>query len=272
MNSIFILDQNYLRLAEFDEIINRPNVKIIIPEVAYYEMCKISNWESTIKASLRILSKHPHKVFTTYSNEEIDIIENTSFKPIKNIISKEHTKFTRQLLLEINKISPETLVAHMRTVLTDDVLKKTSSFNTASKASLLKLINELKNQIGADYFLGLRNKKISDIDFLTTLRTQLPKSVRSHYLKMGVSKEKADSIMRRNPLFIRRAFLYVIIASDWIVKNGFNNVAEEKIANQFADNEYIISATYFHGEILSREKSMHLLFNRLKYVLKQVNC
>jgi len=53
----------------------------------------------------------------------------------------------------------------------------------------------------------------------------------------------------------------------WFETHGADSLSKEAVTNQFIDNDYVVSATYFDG-ILSEEKRVNALYAKMKDMLE----
>jgi len=59
MTKIYVLDQNYLRSNELKTlIVDEPQAKFVLPDIALLKMCKGDKWRETMQRSLETLSSN----------------------------------------------------------------------------------------------------------------------------------------------------------------------------------------------------------------------
>ncbi len=99
-----IIDQNCYRDDSLAFLIeNYPQVRFVIPDVAFVEMCKSISWESTIRQSLKILSETPNRVYAGITVGEAIRLEIKNRKTTSNrhLVCRRFTPVIRSLLREI---------------------------------------------------------------------------------------------------------------------------------------------------------------------------
>lgn len=271
MNKIYVVDQNFFRDKQLDALSNSGTNKFVIPDAAFFEMCKSIEWESTLLTSLRYLAKIPNRVFISKSIGEAIGNEITLKKPTSNIISRKYTEFVQSLLAEIN------LGKNGKAF--DAINKGIDKFHSeiasnqldhdTTKEKVIQLINTIKGSMNEDFVRGIKNRSRSEPELLDSIRQLLPDVLESFFDSLEMSKEARTSFIRKRPAIARATYLKIIMCCEWTIKNGYEGMRAEKFTNDIIDHEYIITATYFHNLLLSKENRSQDSLRKLHYVLNR---
>ncbi len=77
-----VIDQNVMRKPALEkELTENPEIRCVLPDLAFLEMTKTPEWESTLCGSLAILSRFPSRVHVCRSVNEALRTELESFQP-----------------------------------------------------------------------------------------------------------------------------------------------------------------------------------------------
>ena len=95
-----VIDQNVLRKPLLKQrLAMEPHVHFVLPDLAFLEMTKSDQWQSTLRASLGILSDHPNRVHVCRSVNEALGSELATLQPITgHMLYPEATAFARDIL------------------------------------------------------------------------------------------------------------------------------------------------------------------------------
>lgn len=100
----YVIDQSYFRDDRLNELLgNHPEIKILIPDVAFVEMAKSTQWESTFRKSLQTLSQYASRCTSIISVSEAIRYEIKSKRSVDgHLTCREFTPYLRKLLIELN--------------------------------------------------------------------------------------------------------------------------------------------------------------------------
>ena len=266
MKNIFVLDQNFMRDDKLNDLIHGDNLKIVLPDTAFFEMCKAPEWKSTLKNSLEILAQKPHIVYLSAPSNEVIQWEENNRRPTSGIISRRYTQFARELLKEIAEAREGVAHAEIERLM----YQRNENVNKRQEECKYAITN-LKNKIGDSLSLEqqkkLRAKTIDDASLCQYIRELAPDCALSFFQSLGMNRERASFFCKKNPATIRRIYLNILNATEWIVSGGFEGLSPKKAENELIDQEYIIAGTYFDG-ILTKENDIKLLHRKLRLILR----
>jgi hypothetical protein len=266
MNQIFVVDQNFMRDEGLRIILRKGSSKIVLPDAAFFEMCKAKEWKSTLRNSLEILSGSPNDVHVSAPVNELISWEEKNKQGTKSVISKKYTKFARDLLREVAEQREG--AAHREIDLHIQQRAVRSDLDQeACKRSVAKLNSSVKSSLSQIFLGNLRSGLVDDAALCREIRRLAPDCALNYFRDIGMSREKAASFCRKNPMLIRRIYLNVLNSTEWIVAGGYEGLSAKKAENEVIDQEYILTATYFDG-ILTKEVDAKSLHRKLRMILK----
>jgi len=99
-----VVDQNFLRTdALRDRLGAQPQLRIVLPDLAMFEMAKSTNRELTIKLSLSIVAEDPDRVFVSHALAHCLSYElKTGTAVVGHMVDQRATKFVRKLLYSVS--------------------------------------------------------------------------------------------------------------------------------------------------------------------------
>jgi hypothetical protein len=269
-----VLDQNILRedrkspLKEWLD--TRSDMRYVLPDLAFLEMTKTVQWESTLSNSLRLLSHYPARVHVCYSvNEGLDF-ELTRLRSINgHMLHPKATAFVRNLLDSVRNETDGYALDRIRSDPENhrEALAKDHLDHTQNKLSLCELIKETKNSLSDDIQKCLRANKVTDSERLQIIYKIVVDLLPQILAENGVSYARARAFMKHKPLILRYLFLKVWYNIYWIGKGGIDSFPEKDVSNEELDKQYVLSASFFHG-ILSNDNRVNDSYRDLCILLK----
>jgi hypothetical protein len=266
-----VLDQNVLRNPLLiNEITTESKTHFVLPDLAFLEMTKSSEWEQTVHRSLQILSNVPSRVHVTYSvNEALDD-ELSTLRPVTGrMLHHKATEFVRDLLNSVSSGVEGTTLALMRRKSPENVANLSAQHldHAENKKRFSELIETTKSCVGIDLQQKLRRGEMTEIEKLEMVHhfsvNLFPKVLQDR----GVNVGRARMFMKRRPMALRYYFLNIWYLFHWIEKGGFDCIKAEKITNDEVDRQYILTASFFHG-LLSLEARVNDAYKALTAMLE----
>lgn len=267
-----VLDQNVLRTSELDRLISsRQGINFVLPDLAFLEMTKSEQWESTLHNSLAMLATIPHRVITSISIGEAMRREQVNSVPVTDHLThKGATRFVRGILnsvhdksngVELERIKSD--YGNHRAGLRRDFLNHQENKNRA-----VDLIDSTKEMFSDELIKRLRAKTISLDEKLEIIFHVAPLLLEKTFVRLNFSKNKAKFFLKRKPMILRYIYLKAWFCLDWIEKDGFASIREEKVTNHFLDHEYVLTATCFDG-LMSADAAVNTAYQAMLRLLRK---
>lgn len=267
-----VVDQNVLRKPFLADMVRaQPDIRYVLPDLAFMEMTKTPQWESTLHNSLAVLSTVPSRVNVTISiNEALGQELRTTKPSIGHLISPNATAFVRDILESVRtgtdgwalsriRLNPE---YHLETLARDHLQHE------ENKKLLIELRDATRTKVPPEVQKRMRQKKLSDeerLDLLHQIGTSLAVPVVS---SQGITEANARAFLRKKPMVFRYLLLKVWRSLFWIENGGAESFVPSAATNEEIDDQYILTATAFDG-LLSEEKSANLAFKALEKALSR---
>lgn len=99
-HTYLVVDQNYLRTQPLrDLLVVQPRTRLVLPDLAMFEMAKPDERELTIRLSLETIARHPDRVFVSQAMSECLKYELDTSRPVTgHLLFREATQFLRRIL------------------------------------------------------------------------------------------------------------------------------------------------------------------------------
>ena len=265
----YLVDQNYLRTPDLQELTNIESNNFYLFDSALMEMIKsVPNWESTIRNSLKILSKIPNRAFFIMSVGEARNLEKNNHIPIsrKELIRSDYNEFFRGLLKEVRDDDYGDSFALLESSLQKGIEHFEIFQNQKNKDALGQFIDAIKKS-DPDLSKSLRKGKISEQDQICRIKEITHTSFSKFFIALGFNQNEIIPFVNLNPINARYLYTNLLLAFSWISEQGFENIKKEKVTNELCDTEYIILGSYFDGGMLSKDNKANKIFCGLKLLL-----
>jgi hypothetical protein len=156
-----VADQNYLRAPELEALLcTDPSVRIVLPDLGFFEMAKNDHKELTVRLSLRTLARYPRRVNVARAigqalRQEID----TKTAVAGLLAPSESTKVVREVLVCLAADLETTAVKRLlnQTPEHADWLKRTFLDHDDNKARALSLVEAVKIEAEAAFAKKVRS-------------------------------------------------------------------------------------------------------------------
>ena len=273
MKKYLVVDQNYLRDKDLQRLItDDTDMNFVVPDVALMEMCKSTSWKSIALSSLRILSACPRRAHLSIGIGEAIQYELTYKCSIQGrLFDKELTIFFRNLLDEVSQKKDGETFEIMSKGMSDiqkDLFQCRELNGYDNKRRLKKLNDSLGALIGTANQKLFRKKLISRQDKIEAIGESAPHFIKAYLLQMKFPQNRITSFLKSNPLILRIAYSRLWMSFYWEENGGFDAAKEERITNDYADQDYILTATFFDG-FLSKDKNAEEAYINISNVISQ---
>jgi len=267
-----VVDQNVLRKLLLEkEIKTQPNTHFVIQDLPFLAMTKGAKWESTLRGSLQLLADVSNRVHVAYSvNVALDR-ELASLQPVTgHMLHHEATKSVRDLL---NSVRSGTDGKTMNLIRTDPDnhladLSADHLDHVGNKKRLGEMIETTKSFIPEEQQKRMRATKVSEYEKLQMVHDISVGLIPQILAERGVTTGRARMFMKRRPMLLRYFFVKIWYYLRWIEKGGFDCVQEKKVTNDEIDQQYVLTASFFHG-LLSEEGRVKDSYEGLCNLLKR---
>lgn len=259
-HSYLVVDQNYLRSEALRELLSaRPEVRLVLPDVAMLEMTKPDQRELTVRESLAIISEDPGRVFVSRALSECLAFELNTRRPVVgHMIDQRATKFVRRLLEAVASGSPN---AEYHDVIVDPQqhltgLKRDYLSHDTNKARSLELVAETKKKMSTEFARRVRGARATTQEKLDFVIEKAPSLLVGVLEDNGFAKRDAIRLYRRKPMLLRYFFAKLWYCLSWEEQGRLEGLGPMKVSNDLLDQEYVLAATFFDG-VLSGEQAVH---------------
>lgn len=264
-----VLDQNILRRAELSDMVkNQQETHFVLPDLAFLELTKNDMWKETLRASLAILAEAPTRVHIAYSVNESLKKELETFQPqTKHLMHREAAIFVRDLLCWV-RTGVETVAfrrieedpEHRLAVAADHLS------HNANRSRLAELIEVTRNVLTEEQQKMLRSNQLSEKERLLMILGHAKILAVGILQEADIERGKAIGFIKQRPLVFRYILLNVWHCVRWISEGGFEGFPAEKVSNDVLDQQYVLTATSFHG-VLSDDARVKRAYSDLTKLL-----
>lgn len=265
-----VVDQNVLRRPPLEErLAAEPRTHFVLPDLAFLEMTKSDQWESTLHGSLRMLSEYANRVHVCRSVNEALGLELASLRSIEgHMLYPEATAFARNILNSVRTGVDGHALGRIRAdpdshrqALAQDHLN-----HEQNKARFKELIDSTKRLLPDELQRRMRGAKVPDSERLQIIYDMAVSLLPQILGERGISIEKSRAFMKRKPMVLRYLYAKAWYCVSWIQKGGFESFRPDDVTNDEIDQQYVLSATFFHG-LLSMETRVNDCYSDLLLLL-----
>jgi hypothetical protein len=250
-HTYLVVDQNYLRNPDFERLMaTRQNTRIVLPDLAMFEMAKSDERELTIRRSLTTLAKYSHRVFMARAIGECLKYELERAEPVSgHMLSREATQYLRQVLRAVSTGRPnavfERVVQDPEKHILD--LKRDYLDHASNKRTSLELVEAAKREMSTEFASRVRGKRATSEEKIAFVREKAPSLLTGVLEENNFSRERALNFVRKKPLLLRYFYVNLWACINWEEQGRLECLGPEKVSNDLLDREYVLSATFFDG-------------------------
>lgn len=247
----FVVDQNYLRTTALrDILVEKPHLRLVLPDLALLEITKSDKRELTVQKSLEIIADNPSRIFVSRAMSECLRYELTTARSVGgHFLSRPATIFLRQVLLAVKtNVSND----QYRRVIEDlenrlAGLKKDYLSHDENKSRSLELVDQTVKAMSAEFAKRIRSSSATHeerIEFVGEKATFLLEGVLADY---GFSRGKVMAFIKTKPMLVRYFYVKLWTCLVWEEQGRLEGLGAEKVSNDLLDHEYVLAATFFDG-------------------------
>lgn len=251
---------NFLRLEALrDQLRVQPEIRLVLPDLAMFEMAKSSNRELTLKLSLDIIAQEPHRVFVSRALSDCLSYElSRKVAVVGHLLDRESTIFLRRLLsavatgirnAEYDQVidDPQNYLSDMKRDYLDDSLNKTRS---------VQLVDVTKRVMTPEFANRLRGSLVGTPEKIHFVHEKAQSLLLEVLKENGFSHEKVIYLRRQKPMILRYFYVKLWACLSWEEQGRIENINAGKVTNDLIDHEYVLAATFFNG-VLSNDRAVN---------------
>ena len=261
MAKIYVLDQNYLRSDELRAlIVDEPDAKFVLPDIALLEMCKGDKWKETMQRSLETLARAPGRVMQSMSVGEALRGELANVKSIEGrLLPKDLTQFVRSIMRDVasnDHSGPGVTLISKSIQKAQEEIRNQELDHGRNQLSLRTRTDIIKSALGNEHLRKLKNGTVPDDVRLDVIKSVSNDLVRTFLSSEGHSPNRIKSFLKTKPLMLRFYLLSVRHTFEWAKSGGLESYPAEKVTNDIIDQDYVAIASFFDG-IKTRENRVN---------------
>jgi hypothetical protein len=260
MKRYLVIDQNVLRRGALGErLAAEAQTSFVLPDMAFLEMTKSDKWESTLNGSLQSLANYPERIHVSRSVNEALGMELATFRSVEGkMLFAEATTFVRDVLHSVRTGIDGQSIMRIRADPGQHrkLLAKNHFSHEENKIRLKELVDSTKYLLSEEIQKRMRRGKVADSERLQVIHDIAAFLLPKILSERGISNEKARVFMKKKPMVLRYFFSRAWYCVSWIQNGGFEGFPPERVTNDEVDQQYVLSATFFHG-LLSFEPKVN---------------
>ena len=266
-----VVDQNCLRQDERpdQDLLRSPidrccreNLKLLIPEGAFFELSKGTRMLETWVRSLSFLSKYPELVCVSKKIATLRRVEIETGQPCRDIIADDLTEFLRDLLRQLNRSGADSLSSYIEHRVEPLMSRSVADWNGEKQKSLIiQMQGIFRRDLSAGFVKSIRLSENPSRTWLQSVDGT--RFVFQGLVQLGFRQEAALELCCTKS--VAAAFIGAIscIAMDWLGTGGIESAKPETISNDFCDMEYAVLASLSAG-LVSRDKRVIRIHEALR--------
>lgn len=250
-HTYFVIDQNYLRAPQLEELLaTQPRTRIVVPDLAMFEMTKSSERALTVRSSLATLAKYADRVFVSRTIGECLKYELEHAQPVTgHMLFREATHFLRRVLSAVvtGRENPEfeRVIHDPENCLLD--LNQDYLDHDSNKQRSLELVDATKSEMTAEFAKRIRGRRVAREEKIAFIREKAPSLLIYVLEDNGFTREKACHLVRKESMLLRYFYVKLWACLDWAEHGRLDNLGAVKVSNDLLDQQYVLSATFFDG-------------------------
>lgn len=272
-HTYLVVDINFLHSQALrDRLCSQPDIRLVLPDLAMFEMSKSSNREFTFKRSLGIMAQEPNRVFVSRALGDCLSYElNRKVAVVGHLVDREATVFVRRLL---SAVATGIRNAEYDQVIEDpqnQLLGMVHDYlnHTTNKTRLAELVDATKLLMTTEFSKRLRSASVTRQEKLDFIYEKAPSLLVDMLKENGFSREKAICLLRQKPMILRYCYLKLWECLLSEQKGRLKNRREKDISNDLIDHEYVLTATFFNG-VLSHDGAVNDAYAAVSQILSRV--
>ncbi len=258
-----VLDQNVLRdqavLVPRLEVACRHSVLLLITDMAFVEMTKSDQWESTTRRSMEILSGHPECVAVSHAVGPMMRKERDTGEPAADIIDHQLTARFRGFLSDVHAGSGRSW-EHFCSKVPEakPAAARQSLDHTRNKMIVEGMVAGWKRDLSSDTLRQVRNH-CRDVIVQLLASESTTAMIRNGLEQNGYPKKTAAYLASVPSVSAHVTLCFAATALRWLEYGGLDSMPPDRVTNDLNDVDYVMIATFCSG-VVSNETEVNELF------------
>lgn len=252
---IYVIDQNVMRRAEFDEFIaGNSDAKFVIPDTGLVEMVKSERWEETFRHSFRKFTPLASRCFMSLSIQEARELEQASrTSAVGHLLPREFTALLRGAIVESQVgTGPTMSLLRERMAAARDDLQRHDLNAEANRGELQLLVSRLRTGLTMDEIKACRQSGMAGRVARLSLARGVGDTTYVAYMKnAGVPEPVSRRLWKTKSITRRWCYMAVHQALQWLGDGGLEAATDKAVLNDVLDQDYVILGSVFDGIISS---------------------
>lgn len=254
----YVIDTNYLRKPELEQALqsSAPRDRFILTDTAILETMKNAQWESTARASFRIISQHPRKIWLAKAPGDLMQSEIDTGRETTDLIDLPLSEGFRVLLQEIAGGAGGPAMAHTRaTILAAQAgLAQQQQNHVANLQALTLACTDIRGAIDIAGYRRIPDPNQKELVRLHRVKTLAQTAVRR---LLELERKPADlgqTLAHGRGILLRYHIGLYCLGFKWAL-NGTLSPDPTRATNEIMDLDHALIASYF-DDILTEEASV----------------
>jgi hypothetical protein len=262
-HKFIVLDQNVMRdsnaISSVLDRCCRESLFLLIPDVAGFELSKVSKPFDTWRGSLEFLRGYPEFVTVSRKLAKMLAEETGTGHPCNSLVDNDLTALMRQLLSALARDDPSSLQRMVDGPIHDLMPESLAAWSDSEehKQWIIMICNELRRMMNEESLKRLRTSPQEGIaEWLSSVD-----GIR--FIFQGIKSrgitDKTALLLSSVPS-VSAAFFSAsaAIAVYWLAFGGLNDASPDKLTNDLHDMEYVILGS-LSVNLLSKDKRMKII-------------
>jgi len=242
----------------------------VVTDAALMEMCKSNTeWEQTLRRSLKHLSSVPSRAHVVLSNGECMTAELSNGMPLtlEAMMSDEKTTWLRNLLVEVaeDRTGPAFELMNANILEANQSAQQQHLNHEANRETLVGLIETFRHTYSAEFLQRLRANGVSEEELVAIVSHAVTEVVND--ASMSWPNGTTAALVEARSYTMRWLWLRVEAVTTWLAKGGIENARPDRLTNHEIDNHYVAVASYC-DQLLTEDRRAIEKDQRLRTALK----
>jgi hypothetical protein len=242
------IDQSAFRSDELRRLVEQTDDRFIVSDAALMEMAKSNtDWETTIRKSLRSLSEVPDRVLFVPGNGTHlrTALQSPKPSPLDVLVSEEGTDWLRGLLAEVASGTQgqgfRTLTANIKEA--NRGAKQQYLNDEDNRSTLVALVETFLQGAYTDAFRKrLRSNDVGEEEYVTIVSKMASLVINDESMSWHSGTTWAHFEART--YLARWLWLRVETVTAWVAKGGIESARPDRLTNSEIDNHYVQIGSY----------------------------
>jgi hypothetical protein len=264
-----VIDTNYLRAPDLAQALqsSAPSDRFILADTAVLETMKNAQWETTARASFRILSQFPQQIWLAKAPGNLIRSELDTGRERTEIIDAPASAGFRSLMAEIMSgvDGPSMAFARANVTAAQADLAQAQQNHAANLQGLQLAVADIRRSIDIAAFRQIPEPRQKELVRLHRIKTLTQIALKQLVQLEGKSANLGQSLAYGRGILLRYQIGLYCLGFKWAL-NGTLSPDPAKATNELMDLDHALIATYC-DDILTKENSVRALRHDILQVL-----